>query len=105
MHHTRCMMYAVPMKRITINVPESVALKAQRAVDSGSAESLSGYFCELAKKEPDWAMAREAIDELIERVGGISADARHWALETMGFLDDDPYELSVRDENRALVTA
>jgi len=65
--------------RITISVPEQVAAKAQRAVESGHAESVSGYFAELAKREPDWAEARAALDEMIDEAGGISHDDRQWA--------------------------
>ena len=89
------------MKRITINVPEAIAAKAQRAVDSGTAASLSGYFCALAEREPDWVLAREAIDELIQRSGGISAEARQWALESLGISDEE--SLDAADSNQAKV--
>ncbi len=65
--------------RITISVPEQVAAKAQRAVESGHAESVSGYFTNLAEREPDWAAARAALDELIAESGGISEEDRGWA--------------------------
>ncbi|MGH3925024.1 MAG: hypothetical protein ACRDTT_19540 [Pseudonocardiaceae bacterium] len=38
------------LTRITISVPEQVAAKAQRAVESGRAESGSGYFAGLAAR-------------------------------------------------------
>ncbi|MCL1800407.1 MAG: hypothetical protein FWG25_03465 [Promicromonosporaceae bacterium] len=72
------------MKRITITVPDEIAAKAQRAVESGSAKSLSGYFRDLAKREPDWVLAREAIDELIAQSEPITEESRRWALETLG---------------------
>ena len=65
--------------RITISVPEHVAAKAQRAVDAGEADSVSGYFCALAEREPDWAEARAAIDEMIEEAGGLTPEAEQWA--------------------------
>lgn len=67
------------MKRITISVPDDVAAKAERAVDAGDAESISGYFGRLAEQEPDWVEARQAVDELIGEIGEISADDRAWA--------------------------
>lgn len=45
--------------RITISVPEQIAVKAQRAVESGHADSMSGYFTALAEREPDWAEAAQ----------------------------------------------
>lgn len=65
--------------RITISVPEQVAVKAQRAVESGHADSVSGYFTALAEREPDWAEARAALDEMIADAGGISDVDREWA--------------------------
>ena len=72
------------MKRLTISVPDEVAEKAQRAVQSGDAESVSGYFGRLAEREPDWAAARAAVDTMIEEIGGIPDDARDWARATLG---------------------
>lgn len=74
--------------RITISVPEQIAVKAQRAVDSGEADSVSGYFTGLAEREPDWAAVRATLDEMIDESGGISAADREWARATLG-LDDD----------------
>jgi hypothetical protein len=69
--------------RITISVPEQVAMKAQRAVDSGYADSVSGYFTDLAEREPDWVEARAAIDELISDAGGLSDEDRRWAASVL----------------------
>lgn len=82
-------MYDVSMSatRITISVPEEVAVKAQRAVESGHAESVSGYFADLAEREPDWAEARAALDEMIAEAGGITEDDRRWA---RAVLDGEP---------------
>lgn len=74
--------------RITISVPEQIAAKAQRAVDAGEADSVSGYFSGLAQREPDWAAARAAVDEMIEEAGGLTEEARRWAREVLG-VDDD----------------
>lgn len=52
------------MKRVTISVPDEVAAKAQRAVDAGDADSVSGYFTQLAEAEPDWVQARTAVDDI-----------------------------------------
>ena len=67
------------MKRLTISVPNEVAEKAQRAVDTGRAESVSGYFAALAEREPDWAMARDVVDGMIAEVGGLPDSAIDWA--------------------------
>lgn len=75
--------------RITISVPGEVAAKAQRAVDSGHAESVSGYFAALAEREPDWAAAGAAVDAMITEAGGLSEDARAWARDVLG-LDESP---------------
>ncbi|MDN5933158.1 MAG: hypothetical protein L0I24_19175 [Pseudonocardia sp.] len=69
--------------RITISVPEQIAAKAQRAVDAGEADSVSGYFSGLAEREPDWVAAREVIDEMIEEIGGLSPEAEQWADEVI----------------------
>lgn len=76
--------------RITISVPEQVAAKGQRAVDSGQAESVSGHFSGLVEQEPDWAQARAALDEMIAEAGGISAEDRRWARSVLGLDDGDP---------------
>lgn len=65
--------------RITISVPEQIAAKAQRAVEAGKAESVSGYFTDLAEREPDWAEARAALDDMIGEAGGLSEEDRRWA--------------------------
>jgi hypothetical protein len=73
-------MYAYSMStRITISVPERIAAKAQRAVESGHADSVSGYFAMLAEREPDWAAAQDVLDEMIAEAGGLSDDDRDWA--------------------------
>ncbi|MBC8091737.1 MAG: hypothetical protein H7Y15_07345 [Pseudonocardia sp.] len=70
--------------RITISIPEQIAAKAQRAVDAGEAESVSGYFSGLAEREPDWAAARVVLDEMIEEAGGLTEEDRRWAREALG---------------------
>jgi len=72
------------MKRLTISVPDEVADKAQRAVDAGTAASVSGYFATLAENEPDWVEARAAVDEMIAEAGGVSEEDRAWAREALG---------------------
>lgn len=76
-------------RRITISVPNQVAAKAQRAVDAGEAESVSAYFGGLAQREPDWAAAREIVDEMIAEIGGIPDEARQWARSVLGIEDDE----------------
>ncbi len=87
-----CIRYDLGMSfsRITISVPEQIAAKAQRAVEAGQAESVSGYFTGLAEREPDWAEARAALDEMIEEAGGIPAEDRHWARSVLGLGDGGP---------------
>ncbi len=77
------------VSRITISVSERIAIKAQRAVDAGHADSVSGYFAGLAEREPDWAEAREVLDEMIAEAGGISLEDRQWARAALG-LDEEP---------------
>lgn len=77
-------------RRITISVPEQVAAKAQRAVEAGDADSVSGYFSGLAEREPDWAAARLVLDEMIAEAGGISDEARQWARDVLGRSGDLP---------------
>ncbi len=60
-------------------MPVQVAVKAQRAVDAGHADSVSGYFTDLAEREPDWAEARAALDESIAEAGGLVDEDRRWA--------------------------
>jgi alkylhydroperoxidase/carboxymuconolactone decarboxylase family protein YurZ len=76
--------------RITISVPEQVVAKAQRAVESGQAESVSGYFTTLAEQEPDWADARTVLDEMIAEAGGIPEEDRRWARSVLGLDDGAP---------------
>jgi len=76
-------------RRITISVPDDVAAKAQRAVDAGLAESVSGYFAGLAAAEPDWALAREVVDEMIDEIGGLDDETRAWARSVLGVEDPD----------------
>lgn len=75
------------ISRITISVPEQIAAKAQRAVESGQAESVSGYFAGLAEREPDWAQARVTLDEMIAEAGGIPEEDRQWARSVLGLAD------------------
>jgi hypothetical protein len=72
------------MKRVTISVQDEIAAKAQRSVDAGQADSISGYFSRLAEREPDWAEAREVVDSMIAEVGGISDSDRAWARAVLG---------------------
>lgn len=74
------------MRRITISVPEEIARKAQRAADSGLAESVSAYFATLAAREPDWAEARAAVAELTKGKR-ISAADRAWAQKLLASAD------------------
>lgn len=85
-----CVQYDCGMSptRITISVPEQIVAKAQRAVESGQAESVSGYFTGLAEREPDWADARTALDEMIAEAGGVPEEDRRWVRSVLG-LDGD----------------
>lgn len=74
-------------RRLTISVPEQVAAKARRAVESGQVENVSGYFSGLAEREPDWAEARAALDEMIAEAGGIPEEDRRWARSVLGLGD------------------
>jgi hypothetical protein len=74
-------------RRITIRVPEDIALKAQRAADSGEVESVSAYFAELAAREPDWVEARSALDELLSKGKRISEQDRAWAQRVLGLAE------------------
>jgi hypothetical protein len=38
----------------------------------------------LAEREPDWAVGREAVDRMIEEIGGIPEHASAWARTTLG---------------------
>jgi len=77
------------MKRVTISVPDAVLDKAQRAVSAGDAENVSAYFVGLVQREPDWALAREAADEIVADAGGVSAAAAEWAREVLLDAEDD----------------
>jgi len=72
------------IRRITISVPEEIAAKAARAVESGSVESVSAYFSGLAAREPDWAEAQAVVDELIAEVGEPSSEDVAWARAVLG---------------------
>ncbi len=76
-------------RRITISVPDAVADKAQRAVDAGRVDSVSAYFAGLAAREPDWAGALAAIDEMIAGAGGLSDEDQAWARSMLGVPEDD----------------
>lgn len=82
------MEYDQSLRRVTISVPADIAAKAHRAVESGLAESVSGYFVGLAQREPDWAQARSVLDEMIDEAGGIPDEARQWARAALG-IDED----------------
>ena len=72
------------MKRVTISVADDLLQKAQRAVESGTAESVSGWFAQLAEREPDWSAARAVVDELVSELGGLSDEERAWARQVLG---------------------
>lgn len=97
-------MYAASMKRITISVSDEVADKAQRAVAAGVAESVSSFFARIAEREPDWALARAAARNLVADAGGITAEDRTWALESLG-LSIHPPESATVPHQRELVSA
>ncbi|MBH0777617.1 ribbon-helix-helix domain-containing protein [Nocardia bovistercoris] len=71
------------MKRITISVPDEVAAKADNAVAQGEATSVSAWFSEIARREPDWFAAEQAADELATEAGVTDADLA-WARATLG---------------------
>ncbi len=75
------------LKRITISVPEEIAEKALKATHAGHAESVSAYFAQLAVREPDWADAKQIIDDLIDEAGGRTDADRAWA---HSMLESDP---------------
>lgn len=76
-------------KRLTISVPEEIAIKAQRAAESGQVESVSAYFAELAAREPDWVAAQEAVAELLNAAGPLDEDDRAWARALLGLPEVD----------------
>lgn len=76
--------------RITISVPEQIAVKAQRAVESGHADSVSGYFTGLAEREPDWAEARAVLDDMIAEAGGLAEADLQWARSVLDPPDSEP---------------
>lgn len=78
------------MKRVTISVPDEVAAKAQRAVDAGEADSVSGYFVQLAEAEPDWVEARAAVDDMLADTDTISDDDRDAIRRELGLPTDVP---------------
>ncbi|MGH3870784.1 MAG: hypothetical protein ACRDSR_04590 [Pseudonocardiaceae bacterium] len=51
---------------------------------------MSGYFTGLAEREPDWAQAHAALDEMIEEASGIPEEDRRWARSVLGLSDGDP---------------
>lgn len=67
------------LKRITISLPDDLVAKAQRAVDTGLAESVSAYFAGLAAREPDWPAAVAAVEEMIAESGPLSENTHQWA--------------------------
>lgn len=66
------------MKRITISVPDDVAEKAASAVAHGDAPSVSAWFSQIARREPDWAAAKAVMAELAAEAG-VTDDDRAWA--------------------------
>ncbi|MEV2273994.1 hypothetical protein AB0I72_00280 [Nocardiopsis sp. NPDC049922] len=58
--------------------------KAQRAVDSGRAGSVSAYFTELAENEPDWADAELLATQILEESGGTTAEDEGWVESVLG---------------------
>ncbi|MFR9751605.1 hypothetical protein ACL02S_11265 [Nocardia sp. 004] len=75
------------MKRITISIPDDVAAKAEFAVEHGEATSVSAWFSDIARREPDWVTAREIADQLAVAAGVGDAELI-WADEVLG--PDDP---------------
>ena len=67
------------MKRITISIPDDVAAKADQAVAHGDAPSVSAWFSEVARREPNWSAAEDIIEEMIFDAGGLSEADREWA--------------------------
>lgn len=82
------------LKRITISIPEDIAAKAQRAAEAGEVESVSAYFAQLAAREPDWAEARTAVDEMIAEAGGLRDEDVSWAREVLGLADSDTTDVA-----------
>ncbi|MBF6301147.1 hypothetical protein IU459_26915 [Nocardia amamiensis] len=74
------------MKKITISIPDEIADKAARAVESGNASSVSAWFADLARREPDWAAASEILAELAAEAGVTGAD-REWAAGVFDEID------------------
>jgi len=72
------------MKRITISIPDDVAAKAQRAVESGEAANISAYFTDIVTREPDWALARTAVQRMMYEVGGLTEAELRRAEERLG---------------------
>lgn len=62
------------MAKITISIPDDVHVKASHAVEAGLASSVSAWFTELARREPDWATAAEIIADLASEAGVTEAD-------------------------------
>jgi len=60
------------MKRITISIPDAIFAKAQAAVVSGDQPNISAYISDAVARQPDWALAREALDQMISEIGGLS---------------------------------
>ena len=71
------------MKRITISIPDDVAAKAEAAVSHGEAPSVSAWFSDIARREPDWATAREITAELALEAG-VTDEDREWARSVLG---------------------
>lgn len=74
------------MKKITISIPDEIADKAARAVESGNASSVSAWFADLARREPDWGTAAEILTELAAAAGVADAD-RDWAAGVFDEID------------------
>jgi hypothetical protein len=78
----------VPLKRLTIRVPEEIFEKACRAVAEGRFDSISAYFVGMAAREPDWTRARTIIEKMIEDAGGIDDEAEEWADRVLDGVSD-----------------
>lgn len=76
-------------RRITISLPEEIAAKAQRAVDSGQVGSVSAYFAELAEREPDWAEAQRITEAVLAELGEVSTEDEEWVDSVLGEENDD----------------
>ena len=62
------------MSKITISIPDDIADKANQAVQAGLATSVSAWFTDLARREPDWVAAAAILAALTDEAGVTEAD-------------------------------